>query len=176
MGLNIGEDSYAAVGQADAYIAGRYPEGDARRAAWEAMNEADKEARLRRACARMERLCFRGTAFRAGQALAFPRYFGRSCAMIGEELYAPEAERYPFLKKVPEEVVHAQIEEALEIAAPSQDSEVYEAMNGAVESYSIGGLSERFRSAGPGSPETEIASHAARALLRRYTEGAYEIR
>ena len=49
MGLTIGVDSYASVGQADAYIAGRYPESDGRREAWEASSEGDKEAFLRTA-------------------------------------------------------------------------------------------------------------------------------
>lgn len=176
MELNIGVDSYASVGQADAYIAGRYPQSDPGRIAWEAADEADKEAYLRTACGRMERLCYRGVCFEAGQALAFPRYFGANYAMIGDELYAPELDRYPFLKKVPEEVIHAQIEEALEIASPTQDSETRELLNGPVASYTIGNLSETLRSAAAGGLETALSSRAAKELLRRFTEGAYEVR
>ena len=57
-----------------------------------------------------------------------------------DELYAPELDRYPFLKKVPEEVIHAQIEEALKNGGIDAAMEVARNTRGPIASIYYQGL------------------------------------
>ena len=175
MSLTIGSNTYVTVDEADAYITGNFLPNDKQRGAWEAMDAGDKEICLRRACFRLERLKYRGVKFAFPQALSFPRFFGANYAMISGVLYAPEADRYPELKEVPQAVKAAQVEEAIEIAAPTKATEDREIRNGAVQSYSIGHMSESFAVATAGSVAAVLASGAAQEYIARYTGGGYEL-
>ena len=175
MGLTTGIDTYVTTEEADAYIAMHYLSTDEQRMAWENAGD-DKEIALRRACAALDSLTYRGVKFSFPQPLAFPRYFGENYAMIDGILHAPEADRYPELKEVPKEVKAAQIEEALEIISPSEATENREIRNGPVQSYSIGHLSESFDKASVGSLQSALASVRAQELIRPYTGGGYEVR
>lgn len=173
--ITVGADSYVTIEEADAYIAEHFISADEQRKAWEQAGD-DKEIALRRACAALDSLMYRGVKFSFPQALAFPRYFGESYAMIDGVLYAPETERYPELKEVPQAVKVAQIEEALEIISPTVATENRDIRNDPVQSYSIGHLSETFDKVSVGSLQSALANIRAQELIRPYVGGGYEIR
>lgn len=173
--ITVGEDSYVTVAEATEYIGEHYPSTDARVAAWGNLEETDREVFLRRACAALSELPYRGIAFEAFQPLPFPRYFYPGAVMAYRELIAPLAYLYPELAEVPDDIKAAQIEEAFELACPSSDTEKSDALNGAVQSYSIGHLSETLRTAGAGTAEAILKSGAAQKLVEQYVGGAYEI-
>lgn len=173
--ITVGTDSYVTIEEADAYIAEHYLSTDEQRKAWEKAGD-DKDVALRCACAALDSLMYRGVKYSFPQALAFPRYFGENYAMIDGVLYAPEADRYPELKEVPQAVKAAQIEEALEIISPTEATEDRDIRNDPVQSYSIGHLSETFDKVSVGSLQSTLASIRAQELIRPYVGGGYEIR
>lgn len=173
--ITVGVDTYVTVEEADEYIAGYYRLTDEQRIAWEAAERSDKEVTLRRACAAINGLSFRGVKFRYPQILAFPRYFGANYAMLNGTLYAAEVDRYPELKEVPDAVKHAQIEEALELLAPGAGTEYREAVTGPIESYTIGHLSETYRIAAEGSLDAVLTSGKAKEMLRSYVGGGFGV-
>ena len=173
--VTVGVDTYVTAAEADEYIAKYYRSTDNQRTAWETAGEDDKEVILRRACAAVDSLPYRGVKFAYPQVLAFPRYFGTNYAMISGVLHAGEVDQYPELREVPEAIKHAQIEEALELIAPSAATEYMEAVTGPVESYSIGHLSETYRTTEAGSLDAVIASGKAKEMLRPYVGGGYGV-
>lgn len=175
MGLTTGIDTYVTTEEADAYIAMHYLSTDEQRMAWENAGD-DKEIALRRACAALDSLMYRGVKFAFHQALSFPRYFGENYAVIDGVLYAPETDRYPELKEVPQAIKAAQIEEALEMVSPTEATGNRAIRNDPVQAYSIGHLSETYIKAPVGSVESALASVKAQALIRPYTGGGYEVR
>lgn len=175
MSLTVGVDSYVTIEEATEYLSAHYPSTDERMQAWGELSESDREVFLRRACDSLNCLAYRGETFEALQPLAFPRYFYPDGVMSNRKLIAPLASVYPELEEVPREVKSAQIEEAFELACPSEDTEKSDALSGAVQSYTIGHLSETFRQAGNGTVESALKSGKAQKLIRQYTEGAYEI-
>lgn len=172
--IAVGVDSYVTVEDADRYINEWYLSADPQRQAWEGMQEPEKEICLRRACGELERLAYNGVKFAFVQPLSFPRYFGISYEMINGVLYSPEVDRYPELKEVPQDVRAAQIEEALEIASPTEATEARKTRNSAVKSYSIGHLSETFELAN--GIIAILASVKAQELVRQYTGGGFDVR
>lgn len=173
--ITVGTDTYVTVSDANAYLSQKYLSSDERLVQWNALSESDKEVYLRNACDAINSVKYRGVTYVALQKLAFPRYFGEQYAMAYRTLIAPLAYLYPELEDVPNEVVAAQCEEALEIACPSEDTATHEAVNGAVSHYSIGHLSETFKNVGDGSLEANVRSNKARKLLEQYAEGSYDI-
>ncbi len=67
--------------------------------------------------------------------------------------------------------MNAQIEEALELAAPGEDTKRWEQRH--VQSYSLGSLSESFRSVGA---LQELRSSMAQAWVKRMTGGGYLVK
>lgn len=173
--ITVGTDTYVSVSDANTYLSQKYLSSDDRLIEWNALSETDQEVYLRNACDSIERVQYRGATYMALQKLSFPRYMGTQYTMAYRTLIAPMAYLYPELEEVPEDVIAAQCEEALELACPSADSATYEAISGAVSHYSIGHLSETFKTAGDGSLEANIRSSKARKLLLQYAEGAYDI-
>lgn len=174
--ITVGGDTYVTVDEATTYIEQQYLSTDIQRKAWEGMAQADREICLRCACAALESLRYRGVKFAFMQQLAFPRYFGENYAMLDGVLYAPEVARYPQLKEVPAAVKAAQVEEALEIASPTNATQNRKIRNGAVRSYSIGHFSETFETAVAGSVAAVLASAKAQELIRQYTGGGFDVR
>lgn len=170
--ITVGTDSYVTVEEADAYIAEHFLSTDEQRKVWEMAGD-DKEIALRRACAALDSLMYRGVKYSISQTLAFPRYFGENYTMIDGMLYA--SDRCPELKKVPPTVKAAQIEEALEVISPTEATEDKDIRNNPIQSYSIGHLSETFDKALVGSLQFTLASIRAQELIRPYTGGGYEI-
>lgn len=173
--ITVGVDTYVTTAEADDYITKYYLSTDDQRTVWDTAGEGDKEIILRRACAAIDSLVYRGVKLAYPQALAFPRYFGASYAMIGGVLYAAELDLYPELRQVPEAIKHAQIEEALELMSPGAATEHRDAVTGPVESYTIGHLSETYRTAAAGSLDAVITSGKAKEMLRPYVGGGYGV-
>lgn len=173
--LTVGIDSFVTVEYADNYLASHYLSTDTRLTEWFSLSAQDKEIYLVRGCEALKCLKYRGVLFSAMQPLPFPRYFGEGYSMVYDTLFAPEAEIYPQLKDVPLSVIYAQIEEAFELSCPSVDTEISEDINGAVESYSIGHLSETFRKADSSSVESVLTSRKAQSYIREFVGGDYEI-
>ena len=174
MSLTIGSNTYVTVEEADDYAESHYLT-DAQRVAWEQMSAGDKEICLRRACSRLECLKYAGVKFSFPQILSFPRYLGENYAMIDGVLYAPETEVYPELREIPTAVKVAQIEEAMEIASPTDDTAKKEIRSGAVESYSIGHLSETFALAASGSMVSILSSSKAQNAIAPYVGGSFDV-
>lgn len=177
MGIVVGTDSYVTVHEATEYINTHYTATDAQRTAWGALEEADKEVFLRRATQEIDSLPFRGVKRAYSQPLAFPRcydvnaYFDADGNVVSRDTYNdPDAD------KVPQSVMDAQCEEALELASPSASSQTRDALNGPVKSYSIGHMSETFKDAAAGSVEVILASAEAQAFIRPFTGGGYAVR
>ena len=173
--LTVGIDSYVTIAQADEYISGHYTPTDERSVAWASLSDEDKEACLRRACEALSAIKWRGVVFKAFQPLPFPRYFGDNWDMAYYDLIAPETYIYPELTEVPNNILSAQIEEAFELACPSVDTDNFEDVNGAVQSYTIGHMSETYKSAEVGSVESALRSSKAQKLVAGYVGGAYAI-
>lgn len=173
--LTVGVDTYVTVEEATEYISSMYPSTDERLTAWAGLSENDQEVYLRRACAALSELPYRGVTFQASQPLPFPRFFGTDYVMAYRELIAPEAYIYPELQEVPANIKNAQIEEAFELACPSNDTQKHAIITGAVQSYSIGHFSEHYDLAQPGSLAESLKSGKARKLVISYLGGAHEL-
>lgn len=173
--LTVGVDSYVTIEEANTYIARHYLPADERSVNWASLSDEDKEVYLLNACAELSKIKWRGVAFKAFQPLPFPRYFGNNWVFAYYDLIAPEVYIYPELREVPKNILSAQIEEAFELACPSEDTEAFEAENGKVQSYTIGHLTENYKSAQDGSVKSVIKSKKAQELVADYTGGAYEI-
>jgi len=173
--ITVGLDTYITVAEATDYIHSHYLSTDTRRAVWDNVTESDREVALRNACIHISGVLYRGIAWKASQPLPFPRYFGDNSRMIYRTLYTTDEFLYPEIKAVPKQVQWAQAEEAFEIIAPTESTEEYEAVNGPVKSYSIGHLSETYKDYAQGSIETEIVNKKAKALLRQFAEGGFDV-
>lgn len=168
--VTVGTDSYVTVEEADAYIAEHFLPTDEQRKIWEKAGN-DKEIALRRACAALDSLMYRGVKYSISQTLAFPRYFGENYIRADGTIYFPNIN-----PEVPRTVKAAQIEEALEIISPTEATEDKDIRNNPVQSYSIGHLSETFEKVAVGSLQFTLASVRAQELIRPYTGGGYEVR
>lgn len=173
--LTVGVDTYATIEIASAYLSAHYPSTDERVEAWNQLPESDREVYLRRACAALNTLPFRGVTYTAVQPLAFPRYFGVGWVLAYRILIAPEAIIYPELQDVPQEIIAAQIEEALELGVPGDDTAAYDARTNALTSFSIGQLSESYGKAVGGSIEATLHSSTAQEYVRPFVGGSYDI-
>lgn len=174
--ITVGVDTYITVADATTYILANYPSTDARVAAWGALEDQDKEVYLRRACSALNGLPYHGMTYTALQPLAFPRYVYPDGVMAYRNLIAPLSYIYPELADVPQEIIAAQVEEAFELAAPSADSEKYDAINGPVQSYTIGHLSETYKSvAVEDNVDAALRSGKAKRLVWPFLGGGYDI-
>lgn len=152
---------YVTLDEANVYIAAHYLEADPLRVQWEALNDADKSALLRKSFQVIELLPLTGRKTDCEQANMFPRW--------------PDTE-------VPEAVKQAQIENALSYGDSEsvEDQKYYDKLwKYGVSSYSIGNLSEKISSgsygAGIGAQKTGVVSPIATRLLQPYVGGGYRI-
>lgn len=177
MDLVVGVDSYVSIQEATEIIAAYYLPTDDKRKAWEDLDQASQEIFLRRATLAMEGLSYRDIKRSVAQTLSFPRCYDPNAYLppVGDAV-TDDIYRDPDADKVPAAVLMAQVEEALELASPTQDTETREILGGAVRSYSIGHMSETFRAAASGSLDTVIASRRAQELLAPFVGGGYELR
>lgn len=151
---------YVTLEDANQYILENYIKSDELRVGWEALDDDDKAALLRKSFQAIELLPFSGRKTCCEQSTAFPRW--------------PSTD-------VPEHIKMAQIENALSMSdtAASEDAKQYEKMwQWGVSSYSIGNLSESLSagSYGAGAARTTgIVSAAASRLLSPFLQGGYRI-
>ena len=158
MAIEVGKDTYITAADSDTYVQSYFVSGDAKRAAWEALSETDKEVYLRNATARLELLKFSGRKSSVDQTLQFPRTNYISREWVEQD-------------DVPEAIKNAQVEEALEMCCPSKDTKVQDFRRRGVRSASLGRLSESFdhRFA------TNLNSLKAQDLVLPYLGGGYHV-
>ena len=178
--LTVGLDSYVTVEEADAYVSSHFMSADGQRTAWENLSEADKEVALRNALQAMERIALQGRKKDSEQSLSFPRCYknGYYYPLEWYEVTLYEDFMWHCQVDVPEDIKCAQIHEAVEIASPSKDTNDYDSLNGAVQSVSVTGMSESYKTAPIGlsaTPETELRSKKAQKFIKVYTGGGYNV-
>lgn len=172
--LTVGTDTFVSVADANVYISEYYLTTDDKYTAWNTLSESGKEIYLRQACRELCLLKYIGVTYEAFQPLPFPRFVGDDYVMAYRQLIAPEAVLYPEMQEIPKAVIFAQIEEALETIAPSEDTDAFIARNGAVDSYTIGHLSEHFKGSVTDA-EAVLKSVRAQELMKPYLGGSYDI-
>ena len=153
---------YVTLEQANEYIATHYISSDPLRVGWSELNDADKSALLLKSFETIELLPFTGRKAVPGQPNAFPRW--------------PEQE-------VPNQILYAQIENALSLSDSSSTDEAahYNRLwQFGVNSYSIGDLSEHisegaWSSGSTTSAASGIVSIVAMRLLKPFLIGNYRI-
>ncbi len=109
-----GENTYVTAVEADEYTNTYYAEYTPIRVIWSVLNEEEKETYLRNSLTEMEALPFVGRKSRNEQKLSFPRVkngTGIYCAYPYGAFYGGIVNG----SKIPQEVKHAQIENALAI-------------------------------------------------------------
>lgn len=152
---------YVTLDEANTYVSEHYISTEAFRQGWEALEDADKAALLRRSFQAIELLPFAGRKTCCGQPFAFPRW--------------------PY-EEVPDAVKFAQIEQALvgADAEAAEEAKQYERMwQWGVSSYSIGNLSEHISTGSYGADALKssgITSATASRLLTPFMQGGYTIR
>ncbi len=180
MAIIVGVDSYVTPEEAQDYIQKHYRAEDEKAPAWNALSESDREVCLRQATENLQRLGFLGRKLRGGlQILAFPRVYACPMPMRrnGELVYLDGNYGQGMVPEVPDDIKKAQIEEALEMACPTEDTEEMKQRGGAINSYSVGGLSESVNTLNPkvNSPQTVLSSKKARELVMHYVGGGYRV-
>lgn len=152
---------YVTLDEANTYVSEHYMSTEDFRIGWEALEDADKAALLRRSFQAIELLPFSGRKTCCSQPFAFPRW--------------PSEE-------VPLAVKFAQIEQSLvgSDTTATEEAKQYEKMwQWGVSSYTIGNLSESISAGtyGAGALRTAgITSAAAARFLAPYLQGGYNIR
>lgn len=172
--LTVGTDTFVSVADANTYISENYISTSEQYMTWDALTETDKEVYLRQSCNELCMLKYIGVTYEAFQPLPFPRFVGDDYVMAYRELIAPEAILYPEMQEIPQAIISAQIEEALELLCPTADTDNFLARNGAVDSYTIGHLSEHYNTNSKDS-ESVLRSSKSLALIQPYLEGSYDI-
>jgi hypothetical protein len=171
MSITVGTDTYATLEEATAYITNNYVSSAEKRTAWEALAISDQEIHMRNATKRIDRCRFIGIRAEADQTLEFPRYILREgCRIYYDFDITTQTET------VPDAVKYAQIEEALELATPGDDTDENQLLNGPVSAYTIGHLSETYGAkAARSTAAYNLYSKRAAQLLEPYTNGSFRI-
>ena len=178
--IEINIDTYVNVAEADEYVRKYYLETDEKNAAWAEMTEAQKETALRKAAMAIDSVIYPGRKKDSDQEMEFPRCYknGYYFPLSWYETYTKEGGAWHCMAEVPEKIKHAQVEEALEMACPTGDSQDFEAFNGSVRSFSIGGLKENY-GAGYGASvntvKTALRSKRAQRWMSRYAGGGFDV-
>jgi len=175
MTITVGTDTYISVADATTYIGLNYLATDAKHIAWTALDTAGKELVLRRATVSIEAIPVPGIKYDIDQALNFPR---EPSALFprrrNDYLYY-----YGDFGDVPQAVMDAQVEEALESASPSADSKAFDAANSGLKSFRIGKLSETYKDAAASKhagTAVYLKSVRAQTLMSRYVAGSFRVR
>lgn len=178
MTITVGTDTYITLEDASTYLALHYIAADVQLVAWEALDDADQEIYLRNAMQAIENLPYPGRKQDVNQALNFPRY---------ERILEPVRRRYDRYSypysiiwlesgSVPDNVKFAQVEEALELASPSNASAIKSRLGSGLNSFRIGNFSESIKggSTGANTVSTRLASIKAQNLLLPYQQGSFK--
>lgn len=160
--MEVGQDSYITVEQADAHIKKYYRSRDAERQRWEALEVEERETLLMTACMLIEQLPFQGRVATIGQVLAFPRL----------------PFQYRDASSPPKDILAAQAELALWLSDDTQGEEVEkraELQEQGVSNFSLGDLSETYSAPGDSRSLPALRSPKARRLLKKYLHGGYQM-
>jgi hypothetical protein len=182
MPLIPGTDSYASLAEADTYVTDHYLSTDPIRVAWEALDDADKEALLRGSCLAIESLAFTGIKLNFSQPLQFPRQpdavydsFHRDWQNI-DWSYVDYVSEDLVAGVIPQEVKYAQTETALAMTSTnSSDVQRLKLQQQGVTSFRIGDLSETYGKIGS-SNIRRLGSEKANTYLSKWTNGGYKVR
>ena len=159
MSLDVNSNSYISADEANAFVSENLLSAENQRVAWELLSTDDKELYLKRAAEEIESLKFVGIKYDEGQKMAFPRKY-----ILHED------------EEVPQNVKDAQVLEALELASPSSDTDMAQAYSGNVRSYSLGSISESYKTSESWGVKAKIKSVRAQRLLQPYLGGGYRVR
>lgn len=157
--MQIGTDTYVTIPEAESYIAAHYISTHPCRLRWDELIDDDKETLLKEACAEIELLQLQGRKAETTQPMAFPR---RPFQDVGET-------------GAPDKIKYAQIELALwlsDTAAQADISQRAKLQSMGVESFSLGDLSESYKS-GAGEKPAPLLCPKARMYLNPYLTGGY---
>jgi len=157
--FTINENTYIMTIEADVYVSENLLSADSQRVAWEALSTSDKEVHLKNAASEIETLKFVGIKADKDQKMAFPRKY-----ILHEE------------DEVPQAIKDAQALEALELCAPTSDTDMAKAYAGNVRSYGLGSLSESLKIADAYSFKAVIKSVRTQRLLLPFLGGGYRVR
>lgn len=159
--MTFGLLGYVTLDEANTYVSEHYMTTEEFRQSWEALEDANKAALLRRSFQIIELLPFTGRKTCCSQPFAFPRWPSDT---------------------VPDSIKFAQIEQAL-VGADSEATEEakqYQRMwQWGVSSYTIGNLSERISSGSYSADPLKsagVTSATASRLLAPFLQGGYNIR
>ena len=157
--MQVGQDSYVTVAEADAHISGHYRSTSAARTRWSALSVDDKAVLLVNACTGMEQLPYQGRKALSDQPLAFPRL----------------PAQYSAAQEAPANVKAAQIELALWLSDDAKQAEHAQRLDlqeQGVKSFSLGDLSESY-SDKPRPTSIVLSCAKVKTLLARYLSGGY---
>lgn len=156
MALNVGQNTYVTITEANEYFDGKLYADE-----WNRADETTKEKALKEACRRINRLAFKGEKVVEAQLLAFPRkmpIFNR----IGVIGFTDDT-------GIPEEVKAAQCEEALALLRYGNNART-KAQEQNVIRVSFGEISEEYRT------NLKLLSKEALEILKPYLAGVVAIR
>lgn len=173
MALTIGVDTYIDVAGADLYIRSHYLSTSPERIAWVALEEEDKEVLLRLGAQNIDSLPLTGRKFDENQKMAFPRRrsFRNDCCIF--EVSSGE-------NTVPNEVLYAQVEQALFLKSSTEDASSAtraQLQRQGVKSFSLGDLSESYGDAVVGVQGDLLrqCSEKSLRLLNPWLSGGYKV-
>lgn len=180
MAITVGTDTYVTVAEADTYIAEHYMSTDFQRIEWETLDDVNKEIVLRNATPSIGNIKLNGRKKDSDQVLSFPRCYKNAYYLPISWYETKDIDGYSMHCEVdvPDNIKYAQVAEAIELCKATKDSSDYMALNGAVKSYSITGLSETYKdipNGASGTPSTELRSKKAQKLLQDYVGGGYHV-
>lgn len=178
--IQVNTDTYIEVDEADEYVGKYYLDTDAKSTAWNGLNESQKEVVLRNAAMAIDSIVFPGRKKDLEQEMEFPRCYknGYYFPLSWYETYTLEGGSWHCQIDVPLKIRNAQIEEALEIASASVDSENYQVFNGNLKSFSITGLSETYNlntSGAVASVKNALRSSRAQRWVGKYVGGGFNV-
>ena len=175
MTITVGTDTYISIADADTFVAANYLTTEAKYIAWDALADAAQEIYLKRATKAIEAIPVPGLKYDTDQALNFPR---ETTAFVPVRRYEYDY-FYASSGEVPQAVIDAEVEEALEAASPSTDTTKFEANNSNLKSFSISKLSETYKD-NAASKNSGTAMHLksinAQTIMSRYVAGGFAVR
>lgn len=194
MSLTIGTDSYVTVAGADAYVAANYLSSDPKAVAWMARLSTDKEVLLRKAARQIDLVAYPGQRTAPGQTMAWPRKWtswgnGWYITIVpfmsfqvpqvdySNVIFGDISGGFDPTITVPALVQAAQVEEALEYAAPDLGTANVVARLSPEQSIKIGDTSITYSNnmTPVNKLNTVIYSLQAQQLLKPLVGGGYRV-
>ena len=178
--IEINVDTYATLEEADEYVGKYYLETDEKSIGWGKLSEAQKETALRNGAMAIDSVVYPGKKKDSEQEMEFPRCYknGYYFPLSWYETYTKEGGMWHCMAEVPEKIKYAQVEEALEIVCRTGDSDSYDAYNGRLNSFSIGGLAENYdvnTSGAVSGVKNALRSSRAQRWMSKYAGGGFDV-